>query len=33
MLIEAGVIDKDENGRLIFPYDGIHVDFEIPAAA
>jgi predicted transcriptional regulator len=33
LLIEAGVIEKDDRGRLIFPYDRIHVDFEIPAAA
>lgn|SRR5688572_9730677 len=33
LLLEAGVIDKDDQGRLTFPYDRIHVDFEIPAAA
>jgi predicted transcriptional regulator len=33
LLVEAGVIDKDNKGKLIFPYDRIHVDFEIPAAA
>lgn len=33
LLVEAGVIEKDHGGRLIFPYDRIHVDFEIPAAA
>jgi predicted transcriptional regulator len=33
LLVDAGVIDKDETGRFVFPYDRIHVDFEIPAAA
>lgn len=33
LLVDAGVIDKDERGRVVFPYDKIHVDFEISAAA
>jgi predicted transcriptional regulator len=33
LLVETGVVDKDDSGKLIFPYDKIHVDFEIPAAA
>jgi predicted transcriptional regulator len=33
LLFDAGVIDKDANGKMIFPYDKIHVDFEISAAA
>lgn len=33
LLVEAGVVDKDGQGKLTFPYDRIHVDFEIPAAA
>jgi len=33
MLADSGVIDRDDGGKLIFPYDRIHVDFEIPAAA
>ena len=33
LLVEAGVVDKDGSGKLIFSYDKIHVDFEIPAAA
>ena len=32
-LVETGVINRDESGKLIFPYDKIHVDFEISAAA
>ena len=33
LLLEAGVIDRDDRGGLVFPYDRIRVDFEIPAAA
>jgi predicted transcriptional regulator len=33
LLVDAGVVDKDERGRVVFPYDKIHVDFEISAAA
>ena len=33
LLVETGVVDKDASGKLIFPYDKIHVEFEIPAAA
>jgi len=33
LLIEAGVIDKDGNGKVVFPYERIRVDFEIRAAA
>jgi predicted transcriptional regulator len=33
LLLRAGVVDKDERGRLVFPYDRIKVNFEIPAAA
>ncbi len=28
----AGVLDKTEQGRAIFPYDTIHVDFTLKAA-
>ena len=33
LLVQTGVVDKDVSGKLVFPYDKIHVDFEIPAAA
>jgi predicted transcriptional regulator len=33
LLVKAGVIDRAESGKLVFPYDKIHVDFEISAAA
>ncbi len=31
-LINAGLVDRIEDGRVVFPYDGIHVDFELNAA-
>jgi len=31
-LITAGVIDKTDEGKIEFPYDRVHVDFEIKAA-
>ena len=33
LLFESGVLQKDPHGKLVFPYDRIRVDFEIPAAA
>ena len=30
-LINAGLVDRIEDGRVVFPYDGIHVDFELNA--
>lgn len=31
-LLKAGVIDRTEDGRIVFPYDEIHVDFVLRAA-
>ena len=31
-LLRAGVLDKTEQGRAVFPYDTIHVDFTLKAA-
>jgi len=31
-LLEAGVLDRDEEGRIEFPYDAVHVDFVLRAA-
>jgi predicted transcriptional regulator len=31
-LLKAGVIDRAKNGRIIFPYDEVHVDFVLRAA-
>jgi predicted transcriptional regulator len=33
VLLKAGVVDKADGGKLVFPYEKIHVDFEISAAA
>ena len=32
-LLKAGVIDRGEDGLIVFPYDAIHVDFMINQAA
>ena len=32
-LLDAGVLEKTAEGRLIFPYDAVHVDFTITKAA
>lgn len=33
MLLQAGVLRKDDRGRIEFPYTGVHVDFMLEAAA
>lgn len=32
-LLNVGVLCRDEDGRFVFPYDKIHVDFTVTAAA
>ncbi len=32
-LLDAGVIDRTENGQVVFPYDAVHVDFTLRRAA
>ena len=32
-LIDAGLIDRDDAGRIVFPYDAVRVDFTITKAA
>lgn len=32
-LLAAGVIDRTDDGRVVFPYDAIHVDFTLHAVA
>jgi predicted transcriptional regulator len=32
-LLKAGVLDRAESGRVIFPYDAVHVDFTVTKAA
>ena len=31
-LLQAGVLDRIEDGRMVFPYDAVHVDFVMRAA-
>jgi predicted transcriptional regulator len=33
LLLRAGVLHKDEHGRIEFPYDAVHVDFTLKTAA
>ncbi len=33
VLLLCGVIDKTPDGKLLFPYDAVHVDFTFKAAA
>lgn len=32
-LLAAGILDRDEAGRILFPYDRVHVDFMLNDAA
>lgn len=32
VLLDAGLLDRTEKGRILFPYDAVHVDFELTAA-
>lgn len=31
-LLKAGVLDRAEDGKIVFPYDAVHVDFVLKAA-
>ncbi|MHB8622375.1 MAG: HVO_A0114 family putative DNA-binding protein [Sulfuricaulis sp.] len=31
-LLNAGVLQKDENGKIVFPFDAVRVDFTLKAA-
>jgi len=31
-LLDAGIVDRTEDGLVIFPYDAVHVDFMLRAA-
>jgi predicted transcriptional regulator len=31
-LLNSGILDKADNGRIVFPYDAVHVDFIVKAA-
>lgn len=32
-LLDAGLLERGEGGRVVFPYDAVHVDFMLTAAA
>lgn len=32
-LLDAGVLDRTDEGRIVFPFDAVHVDFTLTAAA
>ena len=32
-LLSSGVLDRTQSGRVIFPYDAVHVDFTLTHAA
>lgn len=32
-LLDAGILDRTDQGRIVFPYDTIHVDFTLHAVA
>lgn len=32
VLLNCGLLDKTENGKVVFPYDAVHVDFRLKAA-
>jgi predicted transcriptional regulator len=32
-LLRNGILKKNSKGQIVFPYDAIHVDFTVPAAA
>lgn len=31
-LLDTGLLDKTDDGKIIFPYDAVHVDFLLKAA-
>lgn len=33
VLLDAGILDRTEDGRFIFAFDAVHVDFTLTAAA
>ena len=32
-LLDAGVLDRSDDGRILFPYDAVHVDFTLHKVA
>jgi len=33
VLIVAGIVDRTDDGKVVFPYDEIHVDFTLRGVA
>ena len=31
-LLNAGLLDKTDDGKIVFPFDSVHVDFMLQAA-
>ncbi len=31
-LLDAGIVDRDDSGKIVFAYDSVHVDFLLNAA-
>jgi predicted transcriptional regulator len=31
-LLNAGILNRESDGRIVFPYDAVHVDFMLQAA-
>ncbi len=31
-LLQCGILDKTDNGKVVFPYEAVHVDFMLQAA-
>jgi predicted transcriptional regulator len=32
-LLRAGVLEKTDDGKIVFPYDAVHIDFMLKAVA
>lgn len=32
-LLDAGILDRTDEGQIVFPFDAVHVDFTLTAAA
>lgn len=32
-LLDAGILDRTDDGRILFPYDAVHVDFTLHKVA
>lgn len=32
-LLQDGILERDDDGRIVFPYDAVHVDFTLHRVA